>query len=170
MLSLISLFLRFPSYFPQNSGQQKYKAYLFKLSSHLIVERHLPTIASDAYGIGFVEETRTTRDQYCGCICGTRDHIFNIHSVQLSYSCLELRLDRIWWYSPGCMVRVLMSVGVMRVGEITVGVMTRSNETTPELHRRLCNDTDKGVTKNILTKFSINKWPSSVSIKVRLSL
>jgi hypothetical protein len=95
MLSLISLFLRFPSYFPQNSGQQKYKAYLFKLSSHLIVERHLPTIASDAYGIGFVEETRTTRDQYCGCICGTRDHIFNIHSVQLSYSCLELRLDRI---------------------------------------------------------------------------
>ena len=36
--------------------------------------------------------------------------------------------------------------------------------------RRLCNDTDKGVTKNILTKFSINKWPSSVSIKVRLSL
>ena len=38
-------------------------AYLFKLSSRLIVERHLPTIASDAYGIGFVEETRTTRDQ-----------------------------------------------------------------------------------------------------------
>ena len=33
--------------------------------------------------------------------------------------------------------------------------------------RRLCNDTDKDVTKNILTKFSINKWPSSVSIKVR---
>jgi hypothetical protein len=26
-------------------------AYLFKLSSRLIVERHLPTIASDAYGI-----------------------------------------------------------------------------------------------------------------------
>jgi hypothetical protein len=37
-------------------------AYLFKLSSRLIVERHLPTIASDAYGIGFVEETRTTRN------------------------------------------------------------------------------------------------------------
>jgi hypothetical protein len=69
--------------------------YLFKLSSRLIVERHLLTIASDAYGIGFVEETRTTRDQYCWCICGTRDHIFNINSVQLSYSCLELRLDRI---------------------------------------------------------------------------
>jgi hypothetical protein len=33
--------------------------YLFKLSSRLIVERHLPTIASDAYGIGFVEETCT---------------------------------------------------------------------------------------------------------------
>jgi hypothetical protein len=28
-------------------------AYLFKLSSRLIVERHLPTIVSDAYGIGF---------------------------------------------------------------------------------------------------------------------
>ena len=95
MLSLISLFLRFPLYFPQNSGQQKYMAYLFKLSSRLIVERLLPTIASDAYIMGFVEETRTTRGQYCGCICGTRDHIFNIHSVQLSYSCLELRLDRI---------------------------------------------------------------------------
>ena len=52
MLSLISLFLRFPSHFPQNSGQQKYMAYLFKLSSRLIVERHLPTMASDAYGIG----------------------------------------------------------------------------------------------------------------------
>jgi hypothetical protein len=34
-------------------------AYLFKISSRLIVERHLPTIASDAYGIGFVEETHT---------------------------------------------------------------------------------------------------------------
>jgi hypothetical protein len=42
------------------------------------------------------------------------DHIFNIHPVHLSYSCLELQLDRIWWYSPGCMVGVLMSVGVMR--------------------------------------------------------
>ena len=38
MLSLISLFLQFPSYFPQNSGQQKYMAYLFKLSSRLIFE------------------------------------------------------------------------------------------------------------------------------------
>jgi hypothetical protein len=81
MLSLISLFLRFPSYFPQNSGYQKYMAYLFKLASRLIVERHLPTIASDAYGIGFVEETRTTRDQYCWCICGTRGHIFNIDRI-----------------------------------------------------------------------------------------
>jgi hypothetical protein len=41
-----------------------------------------------------------------------------------SYSCLELRLDRIWWYSPGCMVGVLMSIGVMTVGVMTVGVMT----------------------------------------------
>jgi hypothetical protein len=48
-------------------------AYLFKLSSRLIVERHLPTIAPDAYGIGFVEETRTTRDQYCGCIATVSD-------------------------------------------------------------------------------------------------
>ena len=71
MLSLISLFLRFPSYFPQNSGQQKYMAYFFKLSSRLIVERHLPTITSDAYGIVFVEETRATRDQYFSgmCVC-----------------------------------------------------------------------------------------------------
>jgi hypothetical protein len=43
-------------------------AYLFKLSSRLVVERHLPTIASDAYGIGFVEETRTTRTKYCGAL------------------------------------------------------------------------------------------------------
>jgi hypothetical protein len=50
-------------------------AYLFKLSSRLIVERHLPTIASDAYGIGFVEETRTTYDQYCGCIAKVSDRI-----------------------------------------------------------------------------------------------
>ena len=48
-------------------------AYLFKLSSRLIVERHLPTIASDAYGIGFVEETRIIRDQYCGCIATVSD-------------------------------------------------------------------------------------------------
>jgi hypothetical protein len=81
MLSLISLFLRFPSYFPQYSGQQKYKAYLFKLSSHLIVERHLPTIASDAYGIGFVEETRTTRDQFCGCIT----FLLDLHEIIFSF-------------------------------------------------------------------------------------
>jgi hypothetical protein len=31
--------------------------YLFNLSSRLIVERHLLNIASDAYGIGFVEVT-----------------------------------------------------------------------------------------------------------------
>jgi len=37
---------------------------------------------------------------------------------------LELRLDRIWWYSPGCMVGVLMSVGVMTVGVMIVGVMS----------------------------------------------
>jgi hypothetical protein len=57
---------------------------LFKLSSGLIVERHLPTIASDAYEIGFVEETRTTRDQYRGnkliresiFIRSTRNNIF----------------------------------------------------------------------------------------------
>ena len=48
-------------------------AYLFKLSSRLIVERHLPTIASDAYGIGFVEETRTTRTKYCRCIATVSD-------------------------------------------------------------------------------------------------
>ena len=59
MRFLISLFNWFPSYFPQNSEWQKYMAYLFKLSSRVIVERHLPTIASDAYGIGFVEETNT---------------------------------------------------------------------------------------------------------------
>jgi hypothetical protein len=46
-------------------------AYLFKLSSRLIVERHLPTIASDAYGIGFVEETRTTRDQILRVHCNS---------------------------------------------------------------------------------------------------
>jgi hypothetical protein len=45
----------------------------FQLSSRLIVERHLPLIASDAYGIGFVEETRITRDQYCGCIAKVSD-------------------------------------------------------------------------------------------------
>ena len=51
-------------------------AYLFKLSSRLIVERHLPTIASDAYGIGFVEETCSTRDQYCGCVATVSDRNF----------------------------------------------------------------------------------------------
>jgi hypothetical protein len=30
-------------------------AYLFKLSSRLIVERHLPTIASDAYELGLLK-------------------------------------------------------------------------------------------------------------------
>ena len=73
---------------------------------------------------------RTLRDKVCQwlatgwCVLQhsmTRDHIFNIYSVQLSYSCLELRLDRIWWYSPGCMVGVLMSVGVMTVGVMSVG-------------------------------------------------
>jgi hypothetical protein len=33
-------------------------AYLFKLSSRLIVERHLPTIASDAYGIRKITTTK----------------------------------------------------------------------------------------------------------------
>ena len=80
----ISLFLPFPSYFPHYSGQQKYMACLFKLSSRLIVERHLPTSASDAYGIGFVEETRTTRDQYCGCIATVSDRkLLHSHSVEL---------------------------------------------------------------------------------------
>ena len=53
-------------------------ANLFKLSSRLIVERHLPTIASDAYGIGFIEETRTTRDQYCGCVAAVSDRISSL--------------------------------------------------------------------------------------------
>ena len=44
MFSLISLFLRFPSYL--------YMAYLFKLPSRLIVERHLPTIAGADPGGG----------------------------------------------------------------------------------------------------------------------
>ena len=47
------------------------------------------------------------------------------YSVQLSYGCLKLRLDRIWWYSPGCMVGVLMSVGEITVGVMTVGEMGR---------------------------------------------
>ena len=53
---------------------------------------------------------RTLRDKVCQwlstgwCVLQhpmTRDHIFNIHPVQLSYICLEFRLDRIWWYSHG---------------------------------------------------------------------
>ena len=36
--------------------------------------------------------------------------------------------------------------------------------------RRLCNGTDKDATRNISTKCSINKWPSSVSFKIRLRL
>ena len=52
MLSLISLFLRFPSYFPQI---QDSKNTWPTFSSY-------QAIASYAYGIGFVEETRTTRD------------------------------------------------------------------------------------------------------------
>jgi hypothetical protein len=36
--------------------------------SRKLYENQISSIASDAYGIGFVEETRTTRDQYCGCI------------------------------------------------------------------------------------------------------
>ena len=39
MLSLISLFLRFPSYFPQNSGQQKYMAYMYTFSSYQVVSQ-----------------------------------------------------------------------------------------------------------------------------------
>jgi hypothetical protein len=53
--------------FSRNTQQNTTKLVTFELSSRLIVERHLLTIASDAYGIGFVEEIRTTRDQYCGC-------------------------------------------------------------------------------------------------------
>ena len=43
-------------------------AYLFKLSSRLIAERHLPTIASDAYGIGFFEETRIPATNTAGAL------------------------------------------------------------------------------------------------------
>ena len=71
-------------------------AYLFKLSSRLIVERHLPTIASDAYGIGFVEETCTIRDQYCGCIATVSDRncFTRILSNSLgSYFCVFPPLD-----------------------------------------------------------------------------
>jgi hypothetical protein len=63
-------------------------AYLFKLSSRLIVERHLPTIASDAYGIGFVEETLTTPDHYytagaLQCLFSFRQKLLHSHSVEL---------------------------------------------------------------------------------------
>jgi hypothetical protein len=50
---------------------------------------------------------------------GTSDHIFNIHEVQLIIIFISLTK-----YSPGCMVGVLMSVGVMTVGVMSVGVMT----------------------------------------------
>jgi hypothetical protein len=33
---------------------------------------------------------------------------------------------------------------------------------------RVCNDTDKDVTKNIMTTFSNSKWLSSMSFKIRL--
>jgi hypothetical protein len=65
------------------------------------------------------------------------DHIFNIHDVQLIIIFISLKkikdivenLDELC-FQPGCMVGVLMSVGVMTVGvmsvgEITVGVMSR---------------------------------------------
>ena len=37
-----------------------------------------------------------------------------------------------------------------------------------EKSRRLSNDTDKDVTKNIMKIFSISKWLSSMSFKIRL--
>ena len=58
--------------------------------------------------------------------------------MQLSYSCLELRLDRIWWYSPGCMVR--QSINECRSNDCRSYECRRnncqsndyrSNETTP---------------------------------------
>ena len=71
-------------------------AYLFKLSS-LIVERHLPAIASHEYGIGFVEETRTTRDQYCGCIATVSDrkllHSYSVELIGLVNLCVFFPLD-----------------------------------------------------------------------------
>jgi hypothetical protein len=62
-----------------------------------IVERHLPTIASDAYGIGFVEETRTTHDQYCGCIATVSDRncFTRIRSNSLSEKAFSLDLHEI---------------------------------------------------------------------------
>ena len=39
MLSVISLFLRFLSYFPQNSGLQKYMAYMYTFSSYQVVSQ-----------------------------------------------------------------------------------------------------------------------------------
>jgi hypothetical protein len=39
-------------------------------------------MASDAYGIGFVEETRTTRDQYCGCIA---TFLLDLHGILFSF-------------------------------------------------------------------------------------
>ena len=43
MLSVISLFLRFLSYFPQNSGWQKYMAYMYTFSSYQVVSQFSDT-------------------------------------------------------------------------------------------------------------------------------
>ena len=48
-----------------------------KILFHVDLKKMLSPISlflrSDAYGIGFVEETCTTRDQYCGCIATVSD-------------------------------------------------------------------------------------------------
>jgi hypothetical protein len=82
-------------------------AYLFKLSSRLIVEQHLPSIASDAYGIVFVEETHTTRDQYSGCIatvsdrnCFTRIHSHSVELIGLVILCVFFS-SRLFSVLPG---------------------------------------------------------------------
>ena len=83
-------------------------AYLFNLSSRLIVERHLLNIASDAYGIGFVEETRTTRDQYCGCIATVSDRncFTRIWSNSLgSYFCVFFSSLDCCLCSPGLYIK-----------------------------------------------------------------
>ena len=57
----------------QNSSLYKQTKSVNNRKTVKTVERHLPTMALDAYGIGFVEETCTTRDQYYGCITTVSD-------------------------------------------------------------------------------------------------
>ena len=105
MFSLISLFLRFPSYL--------YMAYLFKLPSRLIVERHLPTIAGADPGgahpaimdpplhcIRCVRNWVCWRDPYyprpiLRVHCNSfRQKLLNSHSVEL------IRLVILWVFFP----------------------------------------------------------------------